>query len=818
MPMPARSSAAPTWWGDNDGLLEVGETWGYTATHTVTQAEIDSNGGGDGQLENIATADSNETDPDTDDASVPVARNASLNIIKDATVPGGTADTAGEKISYVITVQNTGNTTLTGVTVADPYADAGSIVRGPDVVGDNDGLLEVGETWGYTAKHTVTQAEIDSNGGGDGQLENIATADSNETGPDTDDASVPVARNASLNIIKDATVPGGTADTAGEKISYAITVANTGNTTLTGVTVTDPYADAGSIVRGLDVVGDNDGLLEVGETWGYTAKHTVTQAEIDSNGGGDGQLENIATADSNETDPDTDDASVPVARNPALNIIKNVSSVTDGPDAFPGALVNGAGDVIHYAIKVQNTGNTTLTGVTVTDPYANAGSIVRGADLVGDNDALLEVGETWSYTAAHTVLQSEIDSNGGGNGQLENIATADSNETGPDTDDASVPLVFNPGVNIDKTAAIADGHADQAGDIINYTVVVTNTGNVTLNNVQVTDSFEGAANVILTNSNSFNAALHTGNTFVDPNGNGVLDVGETWTYTYQHVVTQNELNTKGIDGDGSLDNVATVTTTSPDLGPLQDDASIPILLGPGVRTPGFWSQNNWQKFWDGTVGNEPSQAGTNGFADGEVTLAVVNLLNDHRVDSNGDHLITAADSASGGKVTKGLLIGDLDLNGIENGSEHAFFISTSDALTLLNANTKQVQNAEYQEGRALVATWLNYLAGNPIEAGDPTKVDAKDAIQWGVDWLLKTTKQTDGSISLADMDGNAVAQSSAAWNVGIDGPDAGTAATVYANVPQYNPAIDIPGGVQILGVLDEYNNHGTVYGTAIATA
>jgi uncharacterized repeat protein (TIGR01451 family) len=36
-----------------------------------------------------------------------------------------------KKISYTITVQNTGNTTLTGVTVADPYADAGSIVRGP---------------------------------------------------------------------------------------------------------------------------------------------------------------------------------------------------------------------------------------------------------------------------------------------------------------------------------------------------------------------------------------------------------------------------------------------------------------------------------------------------------------------------------------------------------------------------------------------------------------------------------------------------------------------------------------------------------------
>jgi uncharacterized repeat protein (TIGR01451 family) len=98
-----------------------------------------------------------------------VASNPALNIIKDASVPGGTADKAGEVISYTITVQNTGNTTLTGVTVTDPYADPGSIVRGADLVGDNDALLEVGETWGYTATHTVTQGEIDSNGGGDGR-------------------------------------------------------------------------------------------------------------------------------------------------------------------------------------------------------------------------------------------------------------------------------------------------------------------------------------------------------------------------------------------------------------------------------------------------------------------------------------------------------------------------------------------------------------------------------------------------------------------------------------------------------------------------
>ncbi|WP_287464225.1 SdrD B-like domain-containing protein, partial [Accumulibacter sp.] len=70
----------------------------------------------------------------------------------------------------------------------------------------------------YSAAHTVTQAEIDSNGGGDGFIDNIATADSDQTGPDTDDARVPVAQRGSIgdlvwedlnfNGVRDAGEPG----------------------------------------------------------------------------------------------------------------------------------------------------------------------------------------------------------------------------------------------------------------------------------------------------------------------------------------------------------------------------------------------------------------------------------------------------------------------------------------------------------------------------------------------------------------------------------------------------------------------------------
>src|SRR3954453_9667349 len=541
--------------GDNDALLEVGETWSYKAQHTLTQAEIDSNGGGDGDIDNIATADSNETGPDTDDATIPLAQNAALNIVKDA-VAGQTADVVGEKLNYTMTVQNTGNVTLTGVTVDDPNADAGSIVRVADVVGDNDALLEVGETWSYKAQHTLTQAEIDSNGGGDGDIDNIATADSNETGPDTDDATIPLAQNAALNIVKDA-VAGQTADVVGEKLNYTMTVQNTGNVTLTGVTVGDPNADAGSIVRVADVVGDNDALLEVGETWSYKAQHTLTQAEIDSNGGGDGDIDNIATAESNETGPDTDDATIPLAQNAALNIVK---------DAVAGQTADVVGEKLNYTMTVQNTGNVTLTGVTVGDPNADAGSIVRVADVVGDNDALLEVGETWSYKAQHTLTQAEIDSNGGGDGDIDNIATADSNETGPDTDDATIPLAQNAALNIVEDA-VAGQTADVVGEKLNYTMTVQNTGNVTLTGVTVDDPNADAGSIVRVAD-------------VVGDNDALLEVGETWGYTAQHTLTQGEIDSNG-GGDGDIDNTA--TADSDQTGPDSDDATILVAQNPALN-------------------------------------------------------------------------------------------------------------------------------------------------------------------------------------------------------------------------------------------
>jgi uncharacterized repeat protein (TIGR01451 family) len=698
--------------------------------------------------------------------STPPAEPA-LDIVKEVTgvtggTPDGHVDSAGDVINYAITVDNTGNVTLTDVTVTDPYADAGSIAY---VSGDTDadGRLDVDEIWTYTAAHTVTQLEIDTNGGGDGMLENVATADSKETPQDTDDAAVKVVYDPRLDIVKEvAGVTGGTpdghVDSAGDVINYAITVDNTGNVTLTDVTVTDPYADDGSIAY---VSGDTDadGRLDVDEIWTYTAAHTVTQLEIDTNGGDDGMLENVATADSKETPQDTDDAAVKVVYDPRLDIVKEVAGVTGGT---MGGEADSAGDVINYAITVKNTGNVTLTGVTVTDPYADASVAYVSGD---DGDQELEVGETWTYTAAHTVSQAEIDSNGGGNGVLENVATADSNQTPEDTDDAFVNVVYNPDVDIEKYVRVnQDGTwtdwldadsvsgpiADQ-DDAIEFQFVVTNTGNVTLTDVTLADSMYDLNGAAEGSAFSF----------------GTLGVGETQSYVLTGASFQ----------PGQHTNTGTVTTTQGATD--NDDANYYGLFdGPGVRTPGFWSNNGLQ-FWDGKAGNE-TKTGPN-FP-----------LNELAYDPDDAGSVPSNSSVDGDEY---IVLND-DGDGVVEDGELGVLLS--DAVNFLNASVKQQQDGRWMLARDAVATELNLLAGNPSQDLNPSTDDPQQLLAEAVKWLdLYGDTNHDNWLSTQELTGTGrIATSSSQWTTAIVGNE------YAANVlhPQLN----------------SYNNDGTVFGVQYA--
>ena len=517
-----------------DGELDVGETWSYTASHVVTQAEIDAGT----PIVNVATADSNQTGPDTDDASVAVEQAPAISVDKAiATITGGngntSADAAGDVLNYTVTVSNAGNVSLTDVVVVDA-------LTGLNVTGVT---LAPGESQTYLTSYVLTQQDLDSNGGGDGYVENTATADSAQTGLVSDVEPIQVLPRPSLALNKSlVAITGGNgnlvADAAGDVLQYTATVINEGNVTLTNVSVTD-------VSTGLNVTGLT---LAPGESAVYGSTYGLTQADVDSNGDGDGYHDNIAYADSDQTAQLSDAESTPLLRTIGLGVEKNVTSITGGNN---NGFADQAGESLNYSINVYNAGTVTLTNVTVVD------------DLTGLSQTIasLAPGANQLYQTSYTLTQADLDSNGGGNGYIENATVVDSDQTLPGVDNETVQLIRSPVLYLDKTFVNVTGGngnnlIDAVGDVLNYRIVVANPSNVTLTEVSVSEPLTGLTINGLT-----------------------LAPGQTQTYLTSYTLTQADIDNNG-GGDGYIDNVAVADSTQTES--VSDIESVPVLRTIGM--------------------------------------------------------------------------------------------------------------------------------------------------------------------------------------------------------------------------------------------
>jgi uncharacterized repeat protein (TIGR01451 family) len=238
-------------------------------------------------------------------------------------------------------------------------------------------------------------------------------------------------------------------------------------------------------MTGLDLSGLTlapDGVLS------YQTTYTVTQADLDNNGGGDGYIDNTAYAHSAQTSLVSDSESVPILRNIGMSIDKAFISVSGGNN---NGVADFAGDVLNYSFTVKNLGNVTLTNVIVTDA------------LTGLNETLasLAPGATQSYLSTYILQQSDLDTNGGGDGRIENTATVSSNETGMLQDSEAASIIYKAQVDLTKYVSVDQGATWQDANIptgptllataghnplFKYTAL--NNGSVTLKDVILTDS------------------------------------------------------------------------------------------------------------------------------------------------------------------------------------------------------------------------------------------------------------------------------------------------------------------------------------------
>jgi hypothetical protein len=340
-------------------------------------------------------------------------------------------------------VTNTGNVTLHRIALTDSRL---GMITCPAAT------LAPAESMTCTAAYVTTQADLDR-----GDIENAAVVTGRPPAgpPVTDGASeaVPAVRLPQINLLKSAFPAQYGA--AGEQISYAYTVTNSGNVTLRNIELTDSRLGPVTCLTTTLAPGQSTTCL------GY---HVTTQADVDA-----GQITNaaIVTGDPPAGPPVTDGDTVAV-------YATHAPAIAEQKTAFP--LTYGApGERITYTYTVTNTGNQTLHAVTLTDS--------RLGD-VGCPATVLAPGESMTCQAVTTTTRADVAA-----GRLANAATVTGDPpAGPpvtDRDTQTVYVIRHPGIAVAKAAAPAT--YDAPGTAITYTYTVVNTGDVTLHAVTLTD-------------------------------------------------------------------------------------------------------------------------------------------------------------------------------------------------------------------------------------------------------------------------------------------------------------------------------------------
>ena len=205
----------------------------------------------------------------------------------------------------------------------------------------------------------------------------------------------------------------------------------------------------------------------------------------------------------------------PEEKDPSYTVVKTVTS--------EGSAEGGkykAGETVEYKIVVTNTGNVTLSDIVVTDTMSN-GASVTWADGTETNEAgnpvvaSLAPNATATLTATYVVTQADVDAQA----TIENVATATAKDPGDDPVDPDEPTPVpvdpedkNPGISVTKTVTStpANGSTYGVGETITYRIAITNSGNITLTNIQVIDTMNGIAGAQPTPSASSIASLAPG--------------------------------------------------------------------------------------------------------------------------------------------------------------------------------------------------------------------------------------------------------------------------------------------------------------------
>ena len=527
--------------GSNQALVSFGASPGSCTVDASTTA-------GNG----YAAATASET--------ITVAGQPAIGIVKSADISSFSAP--GTLVSYSYLVTNTGNVDLGSVTVSDPMANL-SPVSCPATT------LAPAAFETCTASYTTTQADVDAGG-----ITNTGTAFGTPVNVGSQGSgagagkpvaaqstlTIPAVQTPAIGIVKSADISSFSAP--GTLVSYSYLVTNTGNVDLGSVTVSDPMAN-------LSPVSCPATTLAPAAFETCTASYTTTQADVDAGG-----ITNTGTAFGTPVNAGSQGSgagagkpvaaqstlTIPAVQTPAIGIVKSadISSFS-----APGTLVS-------YSYLVTNTGNVDLGSVTVSDPMANLSPVSCPATTLAP--AAFE-----TCTASYTTTQADVDAGGITNtgtafGTPVNVGSqgsgAGAGKPVAAQSTLTIPAVQSPALSVKKSSPTASYSA--VGNSITYDFLVTNTGNVTLSDISVSDTETAPA----TQANL--SAVSCPEPSLAPEAN------ETCTATYG--VAQADLNNGSVSDSATASGTPPASTTPVTSTP--SNATVPVYLTTGLSYAG----------------------------------------------------------------------------------------------------------------------------------------------------------------------------------------------------------------------------------------
>ena len=536
------SWTAPLW---NIGALANGQT----ATLTVVTT-VNPNVALNTQIVNNASVTTTTLDMVTTNNSaastITVCTNADLSIVK--TVNQNSVQ-AGNQVTYTLTVTNNGPSVSSGVVVTDNLPTGMTLVSATPSVGTwtspnwSVGSINPGSSVYMTVVAQTSPALLPGN------ITNTATVTATTTDPilsnNSSSVGVSITVAADLEVFKTASR---NPVTAGDTLTYYITVVNHGGSNATNVVLSDPLPGYLTVITATTSVGTwAPPLWTIGSMTSGSSQTLTMKVRVNSNTPHGTAIVNAASVSSTTPDPNTTNNNtintIFVETKADLEVIKTADRDTIS-----------AGELITYTIQVINHGLSAASNVIVNDQIPTGCTVVSANFTAGSwFIPNWNVGTMQANTQETLTLVILVPSNTDNGATITNTVAVASTTPDPNSENNTSTV----DVEIENVADLVANKISiddviNPGDTITYIISVTNNGPADAYDVVLTEH--------LPTELEFVSATPSVGTWVMPNLWNIPEIanGETVTLMFKASLSTD------VTGNTTVINRVSINSTTPD--------------------------------------------------------------------------------------------------------------------------------------------------------------------------------------------------------------------------------------------------------------